>query len=127
MLACALRQAEPEQYIRTFVDVGQPMARLLYEAAAQGIMREYAGRLLAAFPAAEPLHAQTLVEPLSEREIEVLRLVAGGLSNREIARRLVLSLNTVKSHNQNIYGKLGVGSRTQAIAKAKALGILPVE
>jgi LuxR family maltose regulon positive regulatory protein len=65
-----------------------------------------------------------LIEPLSERELEVLQLNAGGLTNREIASRLFLSLNTVKAHTRNIYGKLGVHSRTQAVAKAQALGVL---
>jgi LuxR family maltose regulon positive regulatory protein len=67
-----------------------------------------------------------LVEPLSEREIEVLRLVAEGLSNREIALRLFLSPNTVRVHTHNIYGKLGVSSRTQAVARGRALGLLPL-
>ena len=69
-------------------------------------------------------HTQPLIEPLSERELEVLQLIAEGLSNREIARRLVLSLNTVKGHTRKIYEKLGVHSRTQATAKANTLGIL---
>ena len=69
--------------------------------------------------------SSSLVEPLSERELEVLQLVAQGLANREIASRLFLSLNTVKAHTRNIYGKLGVRSRTQAVARARALGILP--
>ena len=67
---------------------------------------------------------QTLLEPLSERELEVLGLVAQGLSNREIAQRLVLSVGTVKVHTRNIYGKLGVGSRTQALAQAARLKLL---
>jgi LuxR family maltose regulon positive regulatory protein len=66
-----------------------------------------------------------MVDPLSERELEVLQLIAEGLTNREIASRLFLSLNTVKAHNRNIYGKLGVRSRTRAVAGARALGILP--
>jgi LuxR family maltose regulon positive regulatory protein len=66
-----------------------------------------------------------LIEPLSERELEVLQLIAEGLSNPEIASRLYLSLNTVKVHSRNIYGKLGVHNRTQAVAKARALGVLP--
>ncbi len=65
-----------------------------------------------------------MIEPLSARELEVLGLIAEGLSNREIAAKLYLSLNTVKVHSSNIYGKLGVNSRTQALAKAKTLGIL---
>jgi LuxR family maltose regulon positive regulatory protein len=85
--------------------------------------------VLAAFPQAEPSAAsaaakQELVEPLSEREIEVLQLIAQGLGNKEIARRLFLSVNTVKVHTYNIYGKLNVHSRTQAVARARALGIL---
>jgi len=82
--------------------------------------------LLAAFATAAPPAPKRveMVEPLSERELEVLRLIAEGLSNEEIAQRLVLSLPTIKWHASNIYGKLGVKSRTEAVAKAKALGIL---
>ena len=71
------------------------------------------------------VHKSELVEPLSEREIEVLQLIAIGLSNREIASRLFLSQNTVKVHSRNIYGKLDVHNRTQAVARARVLGILP--
>ncbi len=129
----ALTLAEPEGFVRIFVDEGPPMARLLYEAASRGISPDYACRLLAAFPVAgaeqtglpetrapEP----DLVEPLSERELEVLQLVAEGLTNREVASRLFLSLNTVKAHTRNIYGKLNVHSRTQAIARSQELGLL---
>ena len=127
-LSRALALAEPEGYVRMFVDEGAPMARLLYEAAARGITPEYAGRLLAAFPdvdAVQPKPSPTeMVEPLSARELEVLGLIAEGHSNQEIAAKLHLSLNTVKVHSSNIYGKLGVNSRTQAVAKAKTLGIL---
>lgn len=106
------------------------MAKLLYEAAARGIAPGYAGRLLAAFPeeadaAAPGRMAAGMVEPLSERELEVLALIAEGLSNREIAGQLVVSLSTVKGHTSNIYGKLAVHSRTQAIGKARMMGILP--
>ncbi len=130
----ALALAEPGGFTRIFVDEGPPMARLLYEAASRGIAPGYARRLLAAFPLAQPeqtgpsstpVPESELVEPLSERELQVLQLVAQGLANQEIASRLFLALNTVKAHTRNIYGKLGVRSRTQAVARARALGILP--
>ncbi len=128
-LARALALAEPEGYVRAFADEGPPLARLLYEAAARGVAPEYSRQLLATFPAAPPVAAQQrrtgLIEPLSERERELLRLIAEGLSNQEIAQRLYISLPTVKWHTTNIYGKLGVRSRTQAVARARALGILP--
>jgi LuxR family maltose regulon positive regulatory protein len=130
----ALSLAEPEGYVRTFVDEGEPMARLLYKAMTRGTAPEYVRRLLAAFPTAEakqtvPATSQPpqseLIEPLTERELEVLQLVAEGLTNPEIASRLYLSLNTVKVHTRNIYGKLGAHSRTQAVGRARALGVLP--
>ena len=130
----ALTLAEPGGFIRTFVDEGPPMARLLYEALSRGIAPDYVRRLLAAISSDEPVQADAissqadqseLIEPLSERELEVLQLIAEGLTNREIASRLFLSLHTVKVHAHNIYGKLGVHSRTQAAARARALGILP--
>jgi len=130
----ALTLAEPEGFIRIFVDEGPPMARLLYEALTRGIAPDYARRLLAAFPMPEPEQAgppdtqaaqSDLIEPLSERELEVLQLIAEGLTNPEIASRLFLSLHTIKAHARNIYGKLGVHNRTQAVARARALGVLP--
>jgi LuxR family maltose regulon positive regulatory protein len=111
------------------------MARLLAEAAAQGMMPDYVARLRAAFDAEErarlgvpdspptpPL--QSTIEPLSARELEVLRLVAQGLSNREISQRLYLALSTVKGHNLQIFGKLQVQRRTEAVARARELGLL---
>jgi LuxR family maltose regulon positive regulatory protein len=130
----ALMAAEPGGFVHTFVDEGPAMAQLLYKAAMSGISPRYARRLLSAFPMAEQEHTvppetqviQTgLVEPLSEREMEVLQLIADGLTNPEIASRLFLAINTVKSHTRNIYGKLDVHNRTQAVARARVLGVLP--
>jgi len=130
----AIFRAEPDGYVRIFVDEGVQMARLLYESVDQGESPAYANRLLAAFPLADPKPAASpegavaplgLLEPLSEREIEVLQQIAQGLTNREIANRLYLSLHTVKAHTRNIFGKLGVHNRTRAVSQARALGILP--
>ena len=128
----ALSMAEPEGFLRTFVDEGEPMARLLYQAAARRIFPAYAGKLLAVLAeesqSSQPpsrLPSEPLIEPLSERELEVLRLIAEGLSNSEIARRLHISLSTVKGHTSNIFGKLGVKNRTQAVAQARSLALLP--
>jgi len=132
----ALTLAEPGGFIRIFVDEGPPMASLLYEALSRGIAPDYVRRLLAAFPIAEPeqmgpskprISESEWIEPLSEREIEVLQLIAEGLTNKEIASRLFLSLNTVKVHTRNIYGKLGVNHRTQAVAQAQRLGLLKLK
>lgn len=132
-LECALVLAEPGGFIRVFVDEGPPMAHLLYEALNRGITPEYIRRLLKAFPEDELVQADIaiyladhseLAEPLSERELEVLQLIADGLTNSEIASRLFLSLNTVKAHNRNIYSKLNVHSRTQAITRSQELGLL---
>jgi LuxR family maltose regulon positive regulatory protein len=128
----ALTLAEPEGYIRIFVDEGAPMAQLLSEVAAHGIMPDYIGKLLAVFEADERKSegesylppAQPLIEPLSQRELEVLQLMAQGLSNREISERLFLALSTVKGHNRNIFDKLQVQRRTEAVARARELGLL---
>ena len=134
----ALRPAEPEGYVRIFVDEGAPMARLLSAAVAQGIMPGYSEKLLAAFatgdaeaqpradkPDRPPVSpAQPLIEPLSARELEILHLIAQGLSNQAISALLFLALSTVKGHNRNIFGKLQVQSRTEAIARARELGLL---
>jgi len=129
----ALALAEPGGFIRLFVDEGQSMARLLKEALKQGIAPNYVQRLLTAFPLDETeqaISSQTqaptseLDEPLSQRELEILRLIAQGLSNREISGQLFLALNTVKGHNRKIYSKLQVQRRTEAVARARELGLL---
>jgi LuxR family maltose regulon positive regulatory protein len=128
----ALSLAEPEGYVRVFVADGPPMARLLQEAASGGVAPDTARRLLTAFPSTGPDGAgapERRVEDrglLSERELEVLHLIAAGLTNREIATRLYLSPYTVKAHARSIYDKLDAHSRTQAVAKARELGVLPL-
>jgi LuxR family maltose regulon positive regulatory protein len=135
LLSDALALAEPGGCIRIFFDEGIAMARLLSEAAAHGLMPEYVGKLLAVFEAKEqqskdaydlpPVSpVQPLIEPLSQRELEVLQLIAQGLSNREIGEQLFLALDTVKGHNQKIFGKLQVQRRTEAVARARELGLL---
>jgi LuxR family maltose regulon positive regulatory protein len=125
----SLSMAEPEGFTRIFLDEGPPMARLLYQAASHGIAPGYTGSLLAAFPVARPaaavqsLHGE-MVEPLSDREMEVLQLIAAGASNPEIAYKLVISVFTVKKHITNILGKLAVTNRTQAAARARELGLI---
>ena len=137
ILERAFDTAEPEGYFRIFVDEGPRMARLVYEAANQGIVPEYARRLLAAFAVDDRLleadkhqqssaseNQQKLPEPLSNRELEVLRLIGEGLSNEEVGEKLFVSFHTVKAHTRTIYAKLDVHSRTEALAKARAFGIL---
>jgi LuxR family maltose regulon positive regulatory protein len=143
-----LTLAEPEGYVRVFVDEGPPMHELLTAWLGRPARRRqvsndhvvaYAQKLLAAFPHARaqlpaseeetgyrgtaPV-SSPLLEPLSMREQDVLELVAMGLSNAEIAERLVVTVGTVKTHMKSIYGKLGVHSRTQAVARAREVGLL---
>ena len=129
----ALALGEPPGFARIFLDEGAPMARLLAEAFSRGIMPEYTARLLSAFSnelpkapesASSPISpppVQPLVEPLSQRELEVLQLIAQGLSNREISDRLFLVFDTVKGDNRKILDKLQVQRRTEAIARAREL------
>jgi LuxR family maltose regulon positive regulatory protein len=122
----ALTLAEPEGYVRTFVDEGPAMASLLRTAAKQGMARRYVGSLLAAIDTTadrRPVQ-QNLIEPLSERELEVLRLLGTDLDGPDIARKLVVSLNTVRTHTKNIYAKLGVNNRRAAVRRAKELELL---
>jgi LuxR family maltose regulon positive regulatory protein len=120
----ALALAEPHGYVRTFVDEGEPMRDLLRHVVAGGVGGAYARRLLGAFEQPAPTTPKGLAESLTPREVEILRLVAIGMRNQEIAEQLVISLPTVKRHIANTYGKLGANHRTEAIARARALGML---
>lgn len=134
-----LEMAERGGFIRLFLDEGEPMASILTEAAKQGIMPEYVGKLLDAFKQEMNDEAHLtreafnsairndfiiLMEPLSRREMEILKLIALGLSNREIGERLFLALDTVKGHNRKIFDKLQVARRTEAIVRGRELGLL---
>jgi len=126
-LSEALTMAQPEGYVRTFVDQGKALLPLLRDAAQRGITPDYVAQLLRAFKETSgtiPVTQQALVEPLSERELEVLRLVATGKSNRQIADELILATGTIKKHLNNIYGKLQVNNRTQCVARARELRLL---
>jgi LuxR family maltose regulon positive regulatory protein len=120
----ALILAEPEGYVRVFVNEGEPIALLLRQLVASGLMPDYLGRLLASFTSSYPDKMQSLSDPLSERELEVLRLIVAGLTNREIAKELVVSLGTIKTHINHIYQKLTVHNRTQAVARARELELV---
>jgi LuxR family maltose regulon positive regulatory protein len=143
-LADALALAAPEGYVRVFLDEGEPLAVLVRELLTRrrstrltdtrAVPREFLARLTAAFDlAGNPLGrpgrrgsvaAPGLLEPLSARELEVLALVAAGHANREIAERLYITVDTVKRHVSHIFAKLGAASRTQAVARARDLGLL---
>jgi LuxR family maltose regulon positive regulatory protein len=144
-LTACLELAEPEGYARVFLDEGQPMRQLLGQWLAQasaGSLQDYAMRLLAQFDAephsapapSEEAHlvggpsvsvGQVLIEPLTPRELEVLHLIALGRTNKEIARELIVAPGTIKAHSSSIYRKLDVANRTEAVARARELGILP--
>ena len=129
-LARALSLAEPEGYVRVFIGEGLPMYRLLEETAVRGIAAKYVAKLLSEFAvgaqdeSALRTPQSALIEPLSQRELEVLRLLAAGRSNKGIAQTLVIAVGTVKKHLKNIYQKLNVHSRTAAVARARELKIL---
>jgi LuxR family maltose regulon positive regulatory protein len=134
----ALVLAEPEGYVRIFVDEGEALRLLIVECRLliekQGREGQhligYADKLLTAFPQPAPLQSEIrnqqseMIEPLSPRELEVLRLIAQGFSNQEIADRLFLALSTVKGHTRIIFDKLQVQRRTEAVARARELGLL---
>lgn len=128
VLEQALTLAEPEGYLRLFVDEGKPMAELLSKFKS-GNLQQYAKKILASFAPQQNLppstfNLQPLIDPLSDRELEVLRLIAQGLSNQQITQKLVVALSTVKGHNLRIFAKLQAKSRTEAVARARELGLL---
>jgi LuxR family maltose regulon positive regulatory protein len=127
LLAEALALAAPGGLIRLFVDEGLPMAALLREAVKQGVAPAFVQQLLAAF-GETAIHSspanQPLPDPLSDRELEVLKLLTTELSGPEIARELMVSLNTMRTHTKNIYSKLGVNSRRTAVLRAEELDLL---
>jgi LuxR family maltose regulon positive regulatory protein len=139
----ALTLAEPEGYVRIFVDEGAPMTQLLLEAAAREIMPDFTDRLLTAFESEDPFDyaqdrqtgkgksrlssapsPQPLIEPLSQRELDVLRLFRTELSGPEIADELMIALSTVRTHTKNIYSKLNVNNRRAAVKRAKELDLI---
>jgi LuxR family maltose regulon positive regulatory protein len=122
----AVALAEPEGYVRVFLDEGPAMAGLLTGAIRQPSSSDYPRRLLAAAvaPVAHAPIDQALIEPLSERELDVLRLLEGELGGPDIARELTLSLATVRTHTSNIYAKFGVNNRRAAVRRAAELGLL---
>jgi LuxR family maltose regulon positive regulatory protein len=126
IFAAALTRSEPEGYLRIFVNHGQDIVSNLLSAAQRGLHPAYVERILDCIRQGEVLETAVMnqVEQLSERELEVLRLIAVGLSNREIAEQLYLSPGTIKTHVHNICGKLGVSNRTQAVVHARDLKLI---
>ncbi len=117
----AVQLAEPGGYLRLFAELGAEMADLLAQLAARGIAPAYIDHILTVFGADESLEE----DALTSRELEILALLQKGLTDKEIAEQLVLSVLTVKKHNRNIYQKLDVNGRRQAVAKAKTLNLFP--
>ena len=137
LLERALLLAKPEFYVRVFVDEGETMYSMLLDyqrmlekrsdVGRSAHLLTYIDRLLAAFlqpSSKEKTKQETFFEPLSEREREILRLIAQGCTNQQIADLLVIALSTVKSHINNLYGKLGTNRRTEAIVIAREKGLL---
>jgi LuxR family maltose regulon positive regulatory protein len=134
--AKALELAEPEGFISIFVEEGEPVKKILIALRKSDLLGKvrpgYVQEILAAFPPnltskeelSEGPVVNSLVEPLTSRELEVLRLIAEGDSNQAIAKKLVITVSAVKKHTGNIYGKLNINSRTQAVARARQLGLL---
>jgi LuxR family maltose regulon positive regulatory protein len=131
LIDSCLELGEPEGYIRTFVDVGEPARNLLaaYLRFDEPGHERYARKVLEAFAATTDMHSVDLqmaglIEPISEREMEVLSLMAQGRTNKEIANQLIVASGTIKAHAASIYRKLNVANRTEAVARARELGIL---
>jgi LuxR family maltose regulon positive regulatory protein len=124
VLGRAFTLAQPEGYVRVFLDEGEPMVKLLYQAKVHHVSSSYLANLLPDLGADSSKtlpNTQLLIEPLTRRELELLKLIEKGCTNQEIADRLVISIPTVKRHISNIYSKLGARSRTQAISFGKEL------
>ena len=127
-ISFALKHAQPAGYIRSFLDLGSELEPILN----QPLVRQRFGNYVNQLSITKPVHLQpetantavSLIDPLSDREIEILQLVEQGLSNREIAQKLYITIGTVKSHTNHIYSKLSVKSRTQAVARAKSLNLI---
>lgn len=129
----SLNLAEPRSFLYTYINEGPSMERLLHDALSRNVSREFVQKLLNYFPVEHPevnrqqkmiSHGSELIEPLTDRELDVLRLIAAGLSRQEIASKLFVSVNTIKTHARNIYQKLGINSQMQAVSKARNLGLL---
>jgi len=123
---------EQEGFIRTFLDHGEELIPFIHLTASRNITPNYAQKLLKAF-SGQPSRAdqvtkttlqKDLVEPLTARELEILRQLAAGQTNQEIAQAMIVSVNTVKSHLKNVYGKLGANNRRAAVAQARVLGLI---
>lgn len=132
LLEEALLLSEPNNFMRSFIDEGEQVINILKQTSVSDNLLDYKIRIIKAFESDESVRSKTsvlstpqpLIENLSKREIEVLQLIAQGLSNREICEMLFIAIDTVKGHNRRIYGKLGVNNRTSAIKRASTLGII---
>ena len=124
MLEKALNLTRKSAMIRSYVDCGDAMAALLQGISVQGELNIYLHRIQDVFGLTKNISSAGLIEPLSERELEILQLIAQGLSNREISERLYLALDTVKGHNRKIFSKLQVQRRTEAVARVRELGLM---
>ena len=123
-LGRALERAEPEGYVRLFVDEGAPMEKLLRLAVDKGVSSDYAHALLRGFRPIDETSSARGAELVSDRELQVLKLLASELTGPEVARELFVSLNTLRTHTRHIFEKLGVNSRSAAVACARELRLI---